>query len=323
MHEPLDSAAAAARDSGSATAVPPATRSVFALASAALVGLIWAGWIVVSAHGLQRGFTPYDLTLLRFLVPALITFPWLFRNGLWRDWRKLLIVGVFVGAPHSMLIQLGLAETSTAHGAVLLPGLVPIWTGLFGWWVLRERPTLAAVVGLVLILSGIFLIVLSDAASIGELSLIIPGDLYFVAGAAVWGYFTVAIRVWRMKPMETAAVVSVMSALVYTPVYLIWLPANLLAPPVTDLVIQALYQGVLGIVVAIALYAVVVEVAGAQRAATISAAVPILALLLALVLLSEVPTWLQLAGALVCGLGIWMVVVMGNARRTKTDPPPA
>ncbi len=285
--------------------------TALALGMGFVVGLIWAAWVVVSARGLRQGFTPFDLTLFRFAVPAVFALPWFFRNGVWNDWRKVLFVGVCIGVPHALFVQFGIQATSTVHGAVLLPGVVPICTALLAWAVLKERPTIFAAAGFALILAGVAFIALDGPSGWRGLDLAWPGDAYFLAGAFLWGAFTVMLKWWRLKPMETVALVSVTSTVVYLPIYLLALPHALDGPGLFAYIEQGLMQGFFGILVAMALYAVVVRLAGAQRAATIAATVPILTLVLTIILLDQAPSWLELAGSVAAGAGIWLVVSRG------------
>lgn len=295
----------------SAALAAPAARPVLALGLGFVVGLIWAGWVVVSARGLKQGFTPFDLTLFRFAVPALVTLPWFFRRGVWNDWRKVIFVGACIGVPHALFVQFGIQATSTTHGAVLLPGFVPIVTALLAWAVLRERPTLFAAAGFALILVGVAFIALDGPAGLSELNLAWPGDAYFIFGAIVWAGFTLMLKVWAIRPMETVALVAVVSTAVYLPIYLLALPHALDGPSLGAFVEQGLFQGLFGILIAMALYAIVVQLAGAQRAATIAATVPILTVALSLLFLDQAPTWLELAGSAAAGSGIWLVVSRG------------
>jgi drug/metabolite transporter (DMT)-like permease len=280
------------------------------------IGLIWSGWVVVSAQGQAAGLTPFDLTLFRYAVPAVFALPWFIRSPAARDWRKLLVVGAVIGVPHALLVQFGLEQAGPAHAGVILPGMVPLFTVLLAWVGLRHRPSTAAVMGLLCILGGVFLIVLSDAGSLADFAPIWPGDALFVLAASLWAVFTIAITAWKLKPMETVAIVSVVSTIIYLPIYVIWLPKALDVPPVSEFIFQFFAQGFLGILVAMAFYALVVQLAGPQRAATITATVPVLTLLLTWLLLNETPTWLQWAGAFVASAGIWLLVTQGSQPTT-------
>jgi drug/metabolite transporter (DMT)-like permease len=296
---------------GAAAVVAPTARPVLALGLGFVVGLIWAAWVVVTARGLEQGFTPYDMTLFRFAVPAVLSLPWFFRHGVWTDWRKVVFVGACIGVPHALFVQFGIQETSTIHGAILLPGFVPICTALLAWAVLRERPTLFAAAGFALILAGVAFIALDGPDGLSSLDLVWPGDAYFIFGALLWGCFTLMLKAWTIRPMEAVALVSVVSTVVYVPIYIFFLPHALHGPSLGAFIEQGLFQGFFGILVAMALYAIVVQLAGAQRAATIAATVPILTVALTFLLIGATPTWLELAGSVAAGTGIWLVVSRG------------
>lgn len=287
---------------------------LIALVCAFVVGLIWAGWVVMSSRGLQAGMTAYDLTLFRFAVPGVLTLPWLLRAHIWRHWKRVLLIGVGIGVPHALFFQWGLEATSTAHGAIMLPGFVPLFTTLVGWVWLRERPTALAGAGFLLIFAGVILIALPNTGGLANLTLVWPGDLWFLVSALIWGIYTISLKVWPMPPMEAVAVLSVIATVVYIPIWLIWLPSTLGQAPTGEIILQAVYQGFVGILIAVALYAVVVRLSGPQRAAMIAATVPLFTLLLAIVVTNEVPTWAQLAGGAIAGLGIWLVIRLGTRR---------
>lgn len=301
----------------SAAARVTVARPQLALLLGFIVGLIWAAWVIVSARGFQQGFTPFDLSLFRFAVPAVFALPWFFRPGVYNDWRKLVFVGACIGVPHALLIQFGVQETSTTHAAVLLPGFIPIFTALMAWVLLRERPTLVGAGGFALILAGVAFIALDGPNGGTGLDLVWPGDAFFIFGAVLWSAFTLMLKIWAIRPLEAVALVSVVSTLVYVPIYLIWLPKSLDQADWLAYVEQGIFQGLTGIFIAMALYAAVVRLAGAQPAATISASVPILTVALALIFLDTIPTWLEVAGCAAAGAGIWLVVRWG----TRPAPP--
>ena len=72
--------------------------------------------------------------------------------------------------------------------------------------------------------------------------------------------------------------------------------ADLAAAPWREIVIQAVFQGVLSAIVALLLYTRAVAILGAARGAVFAALVPTFSLLIAIPLLHETPTELQLVG---------------------------
>ncbi len=287
------------------------------LALGIVVASIWAGWIAVSARGLAAGFTPYDLTLLRFAVPALLILPWFLRRGLrGLAWRQVALVGGCIGVPHALLLHSGLQSSTAAHAAIVLPGFIPLFTAVGAWIVFGERIAARRWLGMALILGGVAALGYDGAARAGgSFGFNWPGDLFFVAAGVVWAAFTLAITAWRIPPLQTVGLVAVVSTTIYAPVYLAFLPKNLFAPPPAEFALQAIYQGAIGIFVAMALFTRAAALMGAARAGTISALTPPLALVLSYAVAGAAPTAIEIAGAAVCGMGIWAAVGGGRTER--------
>lgn len=284
---------------------------------------IWAGWIVVSVHGLRNGLTHYDLTLLRFAVPAAVMSLWVLRHGFGGlAWHRVLLLGGLVGLPHAMFVQAGLLSSTPAHAAILLPGTTPLFAALFGWTLLRERLTGSNTVGLVLIVLGVLTIGLAALTGAGA-GFTMPGDLAFLGASLVWVFFTFGLAAWRIAPFQAVAVVSIVSTVVYLPIYLVFLDGRLLEAPLSELALQGLYQGLIGILVAIALYSKCVELLGATRAALFTALTPALTALLAVPVLGEAPAWHEALGMVVVTIGMWLALngrIWPPARAAERGP---
>jgi drug/metabolite transporter (DMT)-like permease len=135
------------------------------------------------------------------------------------------------------------------------------------------------------------------------------GDAMFALGGLFWASYTIGLRVWRAEPLHATAVVGVLSMLLYIPGYA-WLAGeDLAAAPWREIVIQAVFQGVLSAVVALLLYTRAVAILGAARGAVFAALVPTFTLLLAIPVLKETPTELQLVGVVCATAG--MVFALG------------
>jgi drug/metabolite transporter (DMT)-like permease len=70
------------------------------------------------------------------------------------------------------------------------------------------------------------------------------GDLLFFLSSLLWACFTLLLRRWRLPALRATAVVSVLSMVVATPTYLLWVGTeHLAALPVVALTFQGLVQG--------------------------------------------------------------------------------
>src|SRR5262252_2661899 len=80
------------------------------------------------------------------------------------------------------------------------------------------------------------------------------GHLLFLLASFLTAWYTVAIRRTRIDGLHAAAIAAVVSLLLYLPVYLVLFENGLFRVPMSDLVFQALYQGVLTAAISLALY---------------------------------------------------------------------
>ena len=109
-----------------------------------------------------------------------------------------MLAGVFFGAD-LIVFHKGLALTSTAN-ALLLGNLAVVFVFLFGWLILRERPTRGLLIALALALTGTFIIIGSSAAgggASGARPVSVIGDLLCVGAALAYAAYMLATRAVR------------------------------------------------------------------------------------------------------------------------------
>src|SRR5581483_5334959 len=268
-----------------------------------LVVLVYAGNFVAVRYSVQHGLTSFDLAALRFGAAGTLLLPYLFAVGI-RDlgglgWRRGIALACLAGAPYSVVFFLGLSRAPAAHGAVLNPGLVPSVVFLVLVALGRERFSARRAVSLACIVAGLVLVT-QTAFTTGRTMLV--GDALLLLTGVSWGLFTVLLRVWEVGPLQSAAIVSVIS-MAYLPVYFVaWHHA--IAASFAHMALQALLQGVFNSVIAIVLLTFAVRRLGAQLTALFSPAIPVLTTLLAIPLLGEVPTLGQWFGVAIVFLGM-------------------
>jgi drug/metabolite transporter (DMT)-like permease len=139
---------------------------------------------------------------------------------------------------------------------------------------LHERLSKAHIIGAALVITGIVLISWHGLhAEPGSRTWI--GDLLFVGSNLLWAGFTVLVRQWRLDALRAIAVVSVLSALVTIPGYLVFIGLpHLLALPVEAVVTQGLLEGGLQGVLGIVGYSHAIRLLGVSRAVLFPASVP-------------------------------------------------
>ena len=273
------------------------TRSYRTGLSAALATLcIWAGFILVSRLGGKGILTGWDVTALRFGVGALIALAFLPRVKL-PPLKVIVLFSVFGGVGYAIAVYAAFRMAPAAHAAVLLPGALPFETAVIAWLWLGHKPTQPQRIALSLVFVGIVLTAadtFTHGAHLTGLQLV--GDMLFLCGSSSWAVFTLLLRQYPMQPLTAAVTTTLGSALMYLPVWWLFLPSTLAQAPAAEIAMQALYQGVLVVFIAMLLYTLAVRHLGGQTVALIMALVPGLAAVAAVPILGEPLSLLTLAG---------------------------
>jgi drug/metabolite transporter (DMT)-like permease len=267
--------------------------------------------------GILGGLLAVDMIFARFIVAGLIMLPLLVRFGI-RDlagvgWRRAAILTVLGGAPFALLQTGGYGFAPLAHGAVIAPSTVTIVSTIGAALFLRERLSRNHLVGAAVVLGGIVLIGWDGLMQPGSEQAWL-GDLMFFASSVLWAGFTLLLRHWRVPALRATAVVSVLSFVVVTPVYLGAMgTTHLTALPVGPLVFQGLVQGGLQGAVTMVAYSQAVMLLGVSRAVLFPAIVPAVSVLIGIPIVGEIPSVLQVAGLGLVTLGL--LVTVGVLRR--------
>jgi len=286
------------------------------LAYGLLAAAIWASYSVLARYAVKAGLGPADLTLLRFAPGALLMAPLLWRYGL-RDlagigWRRGLLLTVLAGPGFSMLFMTGFTLAPLAHGAVIAPAAQMLAGVLLSAWIAHQGLTREAVVGAAFVLLGLVFVGGDALLQVqGEWTLL--GDALFLLAGCCWGLFGALSRRWQLEPLRLTAVVLVLSLLLFAPGYLLLADFDrLVAASGGLIVVQLLAQGLGAGLVAMLAFNRAVALIGSARAAFFGALVPGAATLLAVPVLGEIPSLLQLLGiaAVVAGL----LIAFGAAR---------
>ncbi len=271
---------------------------------------IWVGWILLTRHGVTTSLSPYDITALRFACAGLLLAPVVFRQG-WGirsvGLKKWLIIVCCAGVPYVLISSSGLQFAPAAHAGALIPGTMPLWASLLAMLFLGEKIAGVRKLGLLLIPVGIFIFI---GAGLTEFaSGYWRGHLLFLAAAMCWASFTVAMRSAGQSgfsPLQAASVVSVVSALVYLPMYALFLPHRIMDAPIGPIVIQTIYQGVFVSIISLFAYARAVSILGASLGASFASLVPVLAMLSAIPVLGEWPGPIDYIGIAAITFGVFL-----------------
>lgn len=258
---------------------------------AGLSVMIFAGWFVVTRLSVTRELRLWDVTALRFGIGTLILFPVLIkgkRSISAKEWGQGLIYACLWGVPFVLAVAFGLQITSARRAAAITPALMPVFAGVFAWLFLREKQGVRRWCGYVAIVFGLVSLATSGNSADGDIHPL--GLLALVIAAAMWAIYTLLFRRSNLTPAQSAALICFWSTALFLPIYILGGLSRLALAPPEEIVLQAVYQGLLMSGVAIVAFNRSVALLGPSAATAIIALIPAAASLAAIPVLGEEPT---------------------------------
>ncbi len=296
---------------------PGRRKTLIGLALGLAASLTWGLQASVARSGALSGLTPLDVVTLRFLAAGavLAPFAWAARGMLARlgPWKLLVLVATG-GGGNALLFNWAVLYAPASHAGTIAPVMSAVMGVLLAIPFLREWPTRGRVAALAVIVCGVLMIGWDGIG--GEHPGAWRGDLILLVAGSSWGAFTVLLRRWGVPALGGNAAVCVASALLLLPP---WLATGLGAVPDAPWqasALQAVMQGVLSSAVATTIYARATELMGATRASSVSAMVPVFAVLFAALLLAEPLGVAKLLGVALA-VGGMLAAVLFTGRRVE------
>jgi drug/metabolite transporter (DMT)-like permease len=307
---------------------------------------IWTSFIVIARATAHRNLTPLDICLLRFAGAALVLLPW----GAWLVWKRACdaapgqappswlglsplgfkltaLIGMVGGIGYACLAYSGFYFAPAAHASVLLPGTLPLSTTLMAVLILKDRVTPVRAIGLGLIFLGDVLV---GGASLlrawtDEGSQVWKGDLLFLSASTCWAVYSVLVRKHALQAVQATIAISVFAFVAYVPVYGLLvlsgaLVTQLATAPWGEIVFQVIFQGMGSVVISGITFTKMVQHFGPVRSTMITAVVPGLSALGAVIFLGEPLHWNLLAGLALVTVGI-VFGVRRQAQRASANAP--
>jgi drug/metabolite transporter (DMT)-like permease len=260
--------------------------------------VFWAAGFTATRHGIDVGFSPFDIVLHRFLWSAVILLPLFVRDGASDlngiGWGRGITLTILGGPGLAIVSYSGFLFVPLGHGGVIQPSCAALTGLLLATIVLRERLPPRRALGAVIIVGGLAVIGGEAVTTIGAHGVI--GDLMFVTAGCFFGTFGMLLRLWKVDAIRATVVVSVVSFIVVPFHWAIFGFERMIAMGVWENVLQALVQGLLAGPGAIYLFVRSVILLGAGRAVVFPSLVPGFTLLIGWLALGEVPSLLQVLG---------------------------
>lgn len=267
--------------------------------------LIWAGFSLVSRMGSKSPLLHYDMVALRFGTAALLLTPYcLLKHRINLLNPRIIALGLMGGLSFATLAYYGFTLAPAAHGGILLPGMLPFTSAICSWLILRHAPSKHRVVGLGFIAAGALCLAVEAFGKSGDNAWI--GDISFLGASFCLAIYSALAHKWHISARDSTFGGALVAAIVYMPIYLLFLPKGIEATPLPTIAFQALYQGVLVVIVAMVLYMRAVSKLGPTRIGLYMAMVPVVVSLGAVPLLSEPLTTYIVLGLLLTCTGTWI-----------------
>ena len=280
----------------------PLSEHTRGLIAAGIVVLCWSGFNIVSRVGSTGALTPFDIAALRFAVSGLLALPFFLRMVPVAEYPRYFALAMIAGVGYSLLAYSGFAYAPTAHAGVFINGGIPFWTVILVAVTAGFHLSRRVLVALGTTSAGLLLIAGRSLFEIGD-SDVWKGDVLFLIAALLWAVFGMLGRHWKVPPRSAIVGMAVISLVVYTPVYLLWLPKTIATAPMGEIVLQAVYQGIVAALLAGAMYTYACQTIGVYRASMTLAIVPGASAVGAWILLGEALTVTAIAGLALVSVG--------------------
>jgi drug/metabolite transporter (DMT)-like permease len=260
----------------------------------AITMIIWGSFTLISRIGTTQVMTTWDIGALRFITASIILIPIQIYRREWRFLLDIRVLGLALvgGIAYTSFVYEGFSHAPAAHAAIWMNGLLPFWTAVAALLILQEA------------LSRDNWISLSIIAMFEEHQFSLGvGDLFFVLASMSWGIYTALLKRWMLPPWQAMAGVALLSTVMYMPAYLLFLPSRLAEANVSQILVQAVFQGIFVVIIAMLTFIGAVERLGAVKVGSILALAPLLAALAAVPLLGEPLSLAMLIGLIAVSIG--------------------
>ena len=288
---------------------------------------IWSSFILIARASAQHTLTAFDIAFLRFLFSGVMVLPLL----AWRAAREARLGAVLGGVSLARAFALGavggfgycgLAYSGfffapATHGAILLPGSLPLWTALTAAVLLNEPIGPMRYVGLGLIVVGDLFVGGSSLLTALDGGEAWKGDSLFLCAALAWSTYAVLCRRWRIGAITATLAVAFSCLVTAVPLYAVgtilgaW-PSGLAQAGWREIAFQGVYQGGVTMLIAGVAFTHVVTTFGPLRTVMITALVPLITALAAVPLLGE-----PLTASVILGLACVSAGLLLGLRATQ------
>ena len=313
MRSPGARSGAAATDRGRMTrpASPIASSRDTTAAVLLVLTAVFFGGTWVAAPWATHEIPPMVVACVRFATAAVLLFGWCRLRGIPIPLRRAdipIVLGVTATSVvgYNVLFLYGVTLAPASHGAVITPGLIPVFTLALGRILYRESIAWRQALGVLVCLVGLGLVV--GPAFAGDPAAL-AGDALYATSALLWATYTILGR--RVTTRFHVAAITCLSALIGA---LVFLPLGLLDPvgfgalqsASPRALVGLAYLGSLGTALGFVLFYLGVQRIGSARASAYTVLIPLFGVSLTVPILGESLAPISFIGAAIVIAGLWL-----------------
>ncbi|WP_028308239.1 DMT family transporter [Desulfitibacter alkalitolerans] len=289
-----------------------------------LATMLWGGNFVIG-RAISGQVPPLTLAFLRWVVAVVIFLPLAWqeiganKQEIKKCWKALVLMGLTGVAGFNTLVYVGLHYTSSIN-ASLVNTITPLIILLLSYFLLKEPLLYNQLLGLILSISGVFLIL-----SKGSLDVLISlsfnvGDLIVFIAVLLWGVYSIIIKYnsGRIPLYSSLAIPMVIGMFTLLPFSLwelfiagqkvIWSMPSIAA---------IVYVGIFASIVAFLSWNKAVSLIGPGKAGIFLSLIPLFTTIFAIAFIGETLKWYQMVGGVLAVAGIYLATRIQTASHIK------
>lgn len=268
--------------------------------------IIWSFNIVVTRY-VSGYISPISISFYRWFIAFIVLTPfvlpklWINRKSIFKNLPKLAILSAF-----GMVMYQGVAYTAahytTATNMGIINAFIPIFTIVVSFIILKERPSIYAIVGSIISLIGLVYVVsqgnLKDLLSAGAHL----GDILILFAVFFYAFYGVFLKKWQIKlPILISLYVQIFLALIYHLPFIFYFGLDELNQ---QNIWSIVYAGLFPSIFAPLLWMLAVQYIGPSRSSIFMNFIPIFTAIIAWVWLLEKWTVYHTIGGVIILLGV-------------------
>ncbi|MGR5237073.1 DMT family transporter [Vibrio alfacsensis] len=293
--------------------------------------LLWSGFFLSLKGGAISELQSADIALARFLLPALVMLPFLFKHkDKIRAVPNKYLLGMVMGCglPYLLVASTAMQYAPVAHGSALIPGTLPLFVSAIAVMCYQQPLSHHRLIGLFVVLLGITTFLLSNAEAQYNWAQL-HGHMLLLLGSFMWAVFTISARVANLSAHVTAGFIALISlAMLIVAIGFGWVDSYLVKVPISqwpwqELLSHVMLQGFGAGLIASFTFLYAIRTIGAEASAAFGSLTPVIATLLAVPIFNEHPdtmTWCALI-LVTCGSMVASNIFMKQDPNQAYRPP--